>query len=750
MSSQAQLLQGVVDANLKGGKDMQQISRRSFLKIAAATATVVALPQSLNMSSKAFAGEAMSGEVTRIPSLCNGCSSYCGVWASVKNGRLWKVEGNEIHMKSKGTLCARGHAVAYNVYDTGRVTQPMKRIADNKFKPITWEEAFQEVGSKMHQLVEQHGGDRVIWACHGGKETYAQPFLDVLGSNNYITHYATCFIAKSNIWQQMCGGMYNPDLDNAKYMLFAGRNYAGGIIPSAMKSITDAKSKGVKIVVVDPRFCELAAIADEWVPIRAGTDLALFLGIAHTLITENLYDKEFVRKYVYGFDEFWMHNKGFDAEKAAEITGIPADKIKEIARELAKNAPRAFFDPGYHNSRYQNTNETVMINVVVNALLGNFWQAGGLFPAASTTFGHPEETYFGTKAVMGSRADGAGVAGEYPLVETSRGIPQRIPDMIDKGRAKVVLIYSYNPLRTAPDPEYQKKIKNAELVVSIPYDWNETSVYTADYILPENHYLERTEHPKVINGNIHYPSVQIATRFKALESKAGSLDLLDIMKGVTKAFGIENLYGFTVEEELEVALSPLGITPEELREKGCIELKPTVLPKQEGLTFSTFTGKIEFSIGAWKKEGYLGVPTWIPTLVEPKGDHEFRLIHGKQPWHSHVMTSNNPYLMAITEETNGTYLWMNASRAAKLGVKEGDWVTAQSEITKKKVQIHVTEGIHPECVYAPSSYGLFSDKLKTGFGKGVNFNDFIPARVDEKTGHVMGQECIVRITKGVE
>lgn len=731
---------------------MQQISRRSFLKIAAATATVVALPPSLNMNFKAFAGEAMSGEVTRIPSLCNGCSSYCGVWAYVKNGRLWKVEGNETHMKSRGTLCARGHAVAYNVYDTGRVTQPMKRIKDNKFKPISWEEAFQEVGSKMRQLVEEHGGDKVIWACHGGKETYAQSFLNVLGSNNYITHYATCFIAKSNIWQQMCGGMYNPDLDNANYMLFAGRNYAGGIIPGAMKSITEAKSKGVKIVVVDPRFCELAAIADEWVPIRAGTDLALFLGIAHTLITENLYDQEFVDNYVYGFDEFWMHNKDFNAEKAAEITGIPADKIKEIARELAKNAPRAFFDPGYHNSRYQNTNETVMINVIVNALLGNFWQAGGLFPSASTTFGHPEETYFGTKAVMGSRADGAGVAGEYPLVEPSRGIPQRIPDMIEKGRAKVVLIYSYNPLRTAPDPEYQKGIKNAELVVSIPYDWNETSVYTADYILPENHYLERTEHPKVINGNIHYPSVQIATRFKALESPAGSLDLLDIMKGVTTAYGLENLYGFTVEEELEVALGPLGISPDELREKGCIELKPTVLPKgkEEELTFSTFTGKIEFSLGAWKKEGYLGVPTWIPTLVEPKGDHEFRLIHGKQPWHSHVMTSNNPYLMAITKETNGTYIWMNASRAAKLGVKEGDWVTAESEITKKKVQIHVTEGIHPECVYAPSSYGLFSDKLEHGYGKGINFNDFIPARVDEKTGHVMGQECIVRITKGVK
>jgi thiosulfate reductase/polysulfide reductase chain A len=325
-----------------------------------------------------------------------------------------------------------------------------------------------------------------------------------------------------------------------------------------------------------------------------------------------------------------MYNRDFSAEKAAEITGIPAEKITEIARELAKNAPRAFLDPGYHglHAHYRNSNETVMMNVIINALLGNFWQEGGLFPAAGTTFGHPEDTYFGTKAIKGSRADGAGVSGEYPLVEAGRGIPQRIPDMIEQGRAKAVFFYSYNPLRSAPEPEYQKKIKNAQLVVSIPLDWNETSVYTAHYILPETHYLERTEHPKVINGNIHGPAAQVATRFKAIEPVTGSLPLLDIMKGITTAFGIQNLYGFTDERELEASLGPLGISPEDLKEKGCIEMMPTVHPKTTGISFNTFTTKIEFSIGAWKKEGYLGIPTWIPPLVEPKAEDEFRLIHG--------------------------------------------------------------------------------------------------------------------------
>ncbi|MGI6450784.1 MAG: molybdopterin-dependent oxidoreductase, partial [Desulfitobacteriia bacterium] len=353
---------------------MPSISRRSFLKIAAATGAATTLPLGLVLDFKAFAEEIQAGEVTRVPSLCNGCSSYCGVWAYVKNGRLWKIEGNAVHMKSLGKLCARGHGVAYNVYDPGRVPQPMKRVGDKDFKPLTWEEAFAEIGSKLKQIVEEHGGDKVAWACHGGKESYAQKFLDVLGSDNYITHYATCFSAKTNIWEKMCGGMFNPDFDRAKYMLFVGRNYAGGIIPAAMKRITEAKAKGAKLVVVDPRFCELATIADEWIPIRPGTDLALFLGIAHTLVTENLYNQEFVEKYTYGFDEFWMYNKDFSAEKAAEITGIAAAKIKELARDLAQHAPQAFLDPGYKglHCHYQNSNETAMLNVIINALLGNF------------------------------------------------------------------------------------------------------------------------------------------------------------------------------------------------------------------------------------------------------------------------------------------------------------------------------------------------------------------------------------------
>jgi len=730
---------------------MVKISRRTFLKASALAGLASSLPLMMNFGD--FTKAAELSPVTRIPTMCNGCSSTCGKYVYIKNGRVWKVEGNPLDLKSSGRLCARGHGMAADVYGLGRVTQPMKRVDENNFEPISWAQAFEEIGDKLFKIINEHGGNSVMWLGHGGKEHYASTFLDEIGSSNYVTHYATCFSSKTNAWDRMVGTTLNSDFDNADYMLFVGRNFAGGIIPGAMNRITEAKERGAKIVVVDPRYCELAIISDEWVPIRPGTDLAFFLGIAHTLISEKLFDRSFVANYVQGFDEFWNANKNFTAEKAAEITGIPADKIREIAHDMAQNAPKAFLDSGYHglHAHYANSTQIAMLNVVVNALLGNMFQVGGLMPGASISLGHVE-TPARIIPEKGPRADGAGVEEEYPTVEPSRGIPQIVPDLIEKGRVKALFIYHYNPLRTAPDPEYQKGLKDAELVVSIPIDWNETSLHTAHYILPESYYLERTEPPKVVSGFIAHDNPQIAVRRQAIKPVHNTLPLLDMLKGITAAAGYYNLYPFTVEDEIKASIKPLGISQDILMETGCMEfpasVKP-VFPTKDGKpALNTFTGKIEFSIGAFKLYGRPGVATWVPPLVMPQGEEEFRLIHGKQPWHSHHITSNNPYLMAISDKYNGTWMWMNKGRAEKLGIKNGDLATISSEKAVKKVNVKVTELLHPDCVWIPSAYGGFSEKLKTAYQQGINYNDFIPARVEPLSGTVMGQEVVVKVRKG--
>jgi thiosulfate reductase / polysulfide reductase chain A len=731
---------------------MMDMRRRTFLKASAATAVLSAVPLYFGFNDyKEVASEAT---VKKIATTCNGCASMCGLFAHIKNDRLWKIEGHPIHLKSRGRLCARGHGMAADLYGKGRVTGPMKRTGEETFEPISWEQAFKEIGEKLKAIVNTDGGNSVMWLEHGVRgKFYADQFLDVIGSSNYVTHYSTCFSSKTNAWQHMVGTSLNGDHENSKYMIFEGRNFAGAIIPHGMNQITKAKEKGAKIIVIDPRYSEIAKIADEWIPIRPGTDLAFRLGLAHVLIAEKLYDKAFVNKYVEGFDEFWKVNKKFTAEWAAEVSGIPANKIREIARDLAKNAPQAFIEPGWHglHCHYINSTQTAQLGVIVNALLGNFYQRGGLMPSASAPIGslqipeqfHPEK---------GPRIDGAGVEGQFLTVEPGRGIAQRVPDAIEAGKLKALFVYHFNPVRNAPDPEYQKKMKNAELVVSINVDWNETSVYAADYILPEDYYLERTEAPTNVSGHISHDNPQVSLRQQVVTPLYDTKPLIDIMRGITSEMGYQ-LYDYTVEDEIKAAVAPLGITSERLKEAGTIEFPATIKPgfpeKAGKPALGTNTGKIEFSIDLFRIDGKMGIPTWIAPMVMPNPDNkeEFRLIHGKCPWHSHHVTSNNPELMAITEKYDATRMWLNKKRAEALGINDGDVVVVESNIAKKKVKVKVTEFIHPEAVWIPSAYGGFSRKLETAYNVGVNYNDFIASMVEPYSGTTMSQEVVVTVRK---
>lgn len=733
---------------------MIKMTRRTFLKASAAAAVVSSVPFYFSFNEYKKASE--SEPVEKIPSFCHGCTSYCGIIAHVKKGKVWKVEGHPIHLKSRGHLCARGHGMAAYEYSKDRITQPMKRIGDNQFTPISWEDAFKEIGEKLRDIVRKYSGNSVVWMEHGThRKSYVDRLFDTIGSPNFVTQYSTCFNSKTNAWEQMTGTSLNGDHQNAKYIIFQGRNFAGGIIPNGMNHITKAKENGAKIVVIDPRYSEIAKIADEWIPIRPGTDLAFRLAMANVMITEGIYDQGFVKKYVEHFDEFRMYNKEYTPEWAEKITGISAAKIREIAREFAKNAPKAFIEPGWHglHSHYANSTQTAQMGIILNALAGNFYQRGGLMPSASITLGHLElpEVF---KAEKGPRVDGAGVDGEYKTVEPARGISQIIPQKVKEGKVKAVFVCNYNPLRTAPNPQEQMLLGEAELVVSINVDWNETSYYAADYILPEHYYLERYEHPSTVSGHITHEHPQISLRQPVVKPLHQTKDTLDILKGIASAMGYKDLYPYTVEDEIKAAIAPLGITFEHLKKAGTIEFPANVKPgfptKKGKPALKTKSGKVQFSAELFKLDGKIGVPTWIPPLVMPDltKDDEFRLIHGKQPWHSHAITTNIKYLMAMTKRYDGTYMWINTSRAKKLGIKDGDSVIVESITAKKQLKVKVTELIHPECVWIPSTYGGFSPNNKTAYNVGVNYNDFIPVMVEPYSGTTMSQEVVVKVRKG--
>jgi thiosulfate reductase/polysulfide reductase chain A len=214
-----------------------------------------------------------------------------------------------------------------------------------------------------------------------------------------------------------------------------------------------------------------------------------------------------------------------------------------------------------------------------------------------------------------------------------------------------------------------------------------------------------------------------------------------------KHLGVGKYFNFNIDEANHLRLKPLGVTLEELRGKGVLFVGEKW--KESFNKLETPSGKVEIYSSTLEKLGFPPIPRWEEPLVspDPKDPHSFRLLHGKQAIHTHSMTANQPYLMAISRRYDLIRLWMNKERGKRLGLKDGDWVQVKSMVGEGRIRVRLTEGLHPSCVWLPSGYGIFSKHLKAAFDMGLSYNDFLPTLFDPTVGHAMSSEVIVQVEK---
>lgn len=539
--------------------------------------------------------------------------------------------------------------------------------------------------------------------------------------------------------------MATADIGKAKYVLFLGRSYADGISPSATANLAATREKGTTVVIVDPRQNSSCAFATEWVPIRPGTDLALLLGIAHVLIEEGLYDKQFIDEYTVGFDEFCKAVKSCTTAWAAEKTTIPAGKIMDIARGLGKNKPASCIEQGYkapNGANYANGTQTFRALACVNALLGNYGKDGGMkFPQGPKLGNLDSKVYPAPPKPKVPRCDGVGIKGEYPLCQSSQGIPHLMPQRALVGKAKAGFFYSFNPVRNAPDPVFMTKGYRAlDLMVVCDIQWSETAM-AADYVLPECSFVEREDLPTGISGG----SSGVCMRCQAIDViHPETKPFEEIVVGLAQAMGYEKFFDFSREDVAAAILKPTGVSLDQLRQKGTIMFKAS----QSALRFNTPSKKIELYCQAFADHGFSPVPVWEAPLSKADSGN-FVLIHGKQGIMSHTATSNIPKLLSIAKTYDLERIWLNTLRAKQLGIRDGDLVEISSPLATRRIRAKVTERIHPEAAFLPAGYGNLSPWLKTAHGFGVNPNDFTPHRVEPISGHAMMMEVLITVRKVV-
>ena len=726
------------------------ITRRSFLAGSAGVAALAAAGGYMSFGAweQAYADEPENDQGSwSAYTMCNACSSKCGYKAYVKRGRLSKLIPSEHDANARGKICARGYGYPSFVYSEDRLTDPLKKNDKGEFEAISWEQAYQEIGEKVKAIIDANGPEALalVQDPRPSGEFYTKRFLDALGSPNYYTHGAACNLSKASGFAQVIGaGDFQSDIPNAKMIMYIGRSVADAIRPSHLQDLQAAHENGAKIVMVDPRCNNSTVFADEWLPINPGTDLAFILAMCNVLIRDGIYDKDYVAENVEGFDEFAAGIADHTPLWAEGVCGISAETIERLAHEFAQAAPAASIDAGWRGgfgNQYANSGETARALVIFNTLLGCWNKEGGALLTSGVSAGKLDETKFPPVPKVEAKKAGSE---EYPLASAGMGVNIHAASLAKEGKIKGMFFYNSNMVAGYSNPAYMQECLDAlELCVVVDVQMSETAL-CADYVLPECSYLERLEIPVFNGGKV--PSVSL--RDKVLDViHPNTLPVDQIFSGLAEACGVGQYFPFTVEELADAQLKTVGLSLDELRKVGTVEFPEKAFVYGQTPKWKTPSGKIQFTSEACEKAGYSAAPVWVAPAVVPAGGSQFRLITGKQAIHSHTMTANCEALMSITQDYDLTRVWLNADRAAELGIKDGDEVELSNEKFTGRCHVKVTQRLNPTAVFMPSAYGCSSKDQHTAYGVGLRPTDFMDYQLERGYGSTMAHEVLVTVKK---
>lgn len=681
-----------------------------------------------------------------VKSFCYTCPWQCPTEVFVRDGKIVYHKGNPESPNNIGSRCAKGMASWWVTRDPDRLKHPLLRTSRKgeapEFKQISWDEAYQFIADKLIQIRDKWGPEAVALTCHHDPNTqfYRHLLGDLYGSPNMYAHTSGCEMDRRSACLTVFGHVFPMhDFANSKYVILWGMNMLGanqGLWES--RALLQAKKKGCKLVVVDPNFTETAQKADEWIPIRPGTDGALALAMCRVIIDDDLYDKQFVQSYCEGFTGFRDHlqEKGYTPEWAEAITGIEASRIRRIAHEFASTKPAMsaiFKGSGY----YTNGNDAGRACYILDALVGEVDKPGNLHLKDWAPLGVP--------VIIPEEAKGK--AGQPPL-HVAMGYPlapdlpnSRLPDAVIDGNpypVKGLFVHATNPVMSDPNRDRMKEMfRNLELAVACELYMSETA-QECDIVLPETSFYEQAE---LRQGMWLGPEVILCQ--PAVDPVGQSKPPYMIVKGIAEKMGWGQHFPYEKWEDWgEIMMKNVPMSLEEIKRKG-FWASPEIKFDKVRNGLGTKSGKIEIYSHAYVDAGHNPYPEWKERSVLPDQEYPLQLTHSKLSMHCNIVTQNNPYLMEICGEN---WVEVNSRDAARFGIHDDQYVMLESPKDSVRIKAKVVEGLVPGCVSVRHGHGFGHWAMgSVAKGKGAHSNNLMDGHTNPVTGANCYNECKVRI-----
>jgi anaerobic selenocysteine-containing dehydrogenase len=634
-------------------------------------------------------------EVKYARSVCPlDCPDTCSLRVTLENGRIIAVDGHPDHPVTKGAICNKVRHMPDRVNHPDRLMYPMRRIGPKgtndreAFERISWDEAYEEIVSRIRASMAEWGPEAVMpYSFYGNMgllnaEGMDRRFFHRLGAT--LLDRTICSAAGSTGYKYTMGagaGIDPEDTVHAKLALIWGCNLVSTNMHQVMY-LTEARKRGAKIVHIDVHRNRTSAWADEFVCIRPGTDAALALGMMHVLIQENLTDQAFIAEHTVGYEELAAEAAKYPPARVAEITGVPEETIVRLAREYGTISP-AYIRIGNGLQHHDNGGMAVRAIACLPALTGAWRIRGG-----------------GAIKGNGKYTSANSFALQRPDLLTN--LSTRIVNMNQLGDAllhlqdppiKVLFVYNSNPAIVAPDSNRVRQGLMREDLFTVVHDLflTDTCKY-ADLVLPATSHFENMD----LYGSYWHLYLQLHEPVTPPPGECKSNFTLFKELGLRMGFEPE-FFDITEEQMIRQALdhpdNPYikGITFERLRENGWMKADLRGLSMWEEQRIPTPSGKIELYSRRMKEAGLPPVPVYIPIGAEEQ-QMPFLLVAG--PNHN-FLNSTFANVEKLKKLEKKPLLHMHRDDAAALGVRSGDRVRLRNGRGEVVITVDAAENVLP-------------------------------------------------------
>jgi anaerobic selenocysteine-containing dehydrogenase len=654
--------------------------------------------------------------IETVKTLCRNCHGSCVAEVTLKDGKPVKIVPDKDSPLSRGRMCPKGLAGLELLYHPDRIKNPMKRTGargEGKWGRISWDEAYDIICENIEAITKKYGREAICVATGTGRHHMNQciRFANTLGTPNWVEPgFAQCFfprvaVAKMTIGEFQCCDYYGEV--NPECVLAWGHNHIlSGHGGENLFLIGDAMRRGAKLIVVDPRRTVLAEQADIWIQPRPGTDAALALAMIHVIIHEELYDKEFVEKWVYGLDAMKARTDAYPPDKVAEITWVPEDQIRAAAQMFAAAKP-GMMEWGLALEHTLNCVQAVRAVGAIQILTGNIDTPGGWMEGMGITPPPPKNE---DRLSLEMKKKRLGIEDHKLLAALDAPNPgAHIPTVLAAMRTgkpypvKGLFLSGNNGLLSVAETQKTYEAHMANDFVCCMDLFMTPSAEISDLVLPAASWMELDE----VVGFPAYTANTILVQkelTRTHECKSDEEFYCELCHRLGLDWGAETPEG-VLEQQLSVTRSRFpqfrDLDFKRMKELTYVSVPP-VYGKYKKNGFNTKTKKAELYCTKLESWGYDPLPCYVEPpetpVSRPDLAEQYPLILTTGGRVIYFFATENRQIPSLRNKHPFPLVDIHPETAAAYGVNDGDWVfieTLRGRITQKA---NVTDGIDPRVV----------------------------------------------------